>query len=472
MRKTKIICTLGPASCTYETIKAMALAGMNVARVNMSHGTHEEHMQTIQLVKRVRNELGIALPVMVDTKGPEVRIRTFENGKVTLDEGSEFTFTTDDIVGNEKKVSVSYDNLAADLKAGDRILLNNGLLEFCVKSVRGSNIKTEVITGGVLSDRKSMFFPGVSLGLPFLSDADIADLEFAVAAGADFIAASFVSTAFDLRELRNFLKRKRARRIDIIAKIEGAAGLANLESILPESDGIMVARGDLGVEVAFEKLPAIQKKIIKTSRMMGKRVITATEMLESMIEKPRPTRAEISDVANAVYDGTSCIMLSGETSVGKYPVQVVRAMSNIARSTEKDIAYDKLFKKMDFKLGNVRDAISHATCNTAIDLKAKAIVVFTSGGMTARMVSRFRCSVPIIGVTTNEEVFQKLSMSWGVIPVLSPMFSNTDELMENAHKLVGEHLPQLKKGDVFVITAGLPLGTQANTNFIKVEEVR
>lgn len=470
MRKTKIICTLGPACSDYETLKAMAKAGMNVARINMSHGNYEGHLKLINLIKQIREELCIPLPIMIDTKGPEVRIKTFENGKIELKAGDEFVFTTEEMLGNEKTVSVSYENLACDVKEGNRILVNNGLMEFVVTKVRGCKIFTTVKTDGALSDRKSMFFPGVPLNMPFLSENDVADLEFAIKVDADFVAASFVSTAFDIREIKNFLKRKKAGKIDVIAKIESAAGVANIESILPESDGIMVARGDLGVEIAYEKLPAIQKHLIKTARMMGKRVITATEMLESMIEKSRPTRAEISDVANAVYDGTSCIMLSGETSVGKYPVQVVKTMSNIAESTESDISYDARFKKMDNELNGVQDAVSHATCNTAIDLKAKAIVVFTGSGSTARMVSRFRSSTPIIGATLSEKVYQKLAMSWGVLPVKCELFQNTDDMLAKAQVLAKE-MGLVKKGDIIVITAGIPLGTQANTNLIKVEEI-
>ena len=470
MRKTKIICTLGPASSTYEVLLAMAKEGMNVARINMSHGTKEEHRQKIDLIKRIRKELDIALPVMIDTKGLEVRIKTFKNGKVQLKAGQTFIFTPEDVEGDEHKVSVTYETLHKDLKKGNVILLNDGLIKFVIKDIKGTDVITECQNDGVLSDRKSMFFPDVVLNLPFLSEQDAEDLEFAAEVGAEFVAASFVSNAFDMREIRNFLRRKKAGNIDIIAKIENSAGVQNIDDIMKESDGIMIARGDMGVELPFEQLPAIQKKLIKRCSMMGKRVITATEMLESMIEKPRPTRAEISDVANAVYDGTSCIMLSGETAVGRDPVNVVRTMSKIAECTEANINYVKRFKEMNFEFRSIQDAVSHSAVNTAIDLNAAAIVVFTNSGISARMISRFRSSMPIIGVTTSEDGYHKLSMSWGVKPMRIGTFSNTDDMLESARDCALKS-GLVKEGDTIVIAAGVPVGQGANTNLIKAEIV-
>ncbi len=470
MRKTKIICTLGPASSTYEVLLAMAKEGMNVARINMSHGTKEEHRQKIDLIKRIRKELDIALPVMIDTKGPEVRIKTFKNGKVQLKAGQTFIFTPEDVEGDEHKVSVTYETLHKDLKKGNVILLNDGLIKFVIKDIKGTDVITECQNDGVLSDRKSMFFPDVVLNLPFLSEQDADDLVFAAEVGAEFVAASFVSNAFDMREIRNFLRRKKSGNIDIIAKIENSAGVQNIDDIMKESDGIMIARGDMGVELPFEQLPAIQKKLIKRCSMMGKRVITATEMLESMIEKPRPTRAEISDVANAVYDGTSCIMLSGETAVGRDPVNVVRTMSKIAECTEANINYVKRFKEMNFEFRSIQDAVSHSAVNTAIDLNAAAIVVFTNSGISARMISRFRSSMPIIGVTTSEDGYHKLSMSWGVKPMRIGTFSNTDDMLESARDCALKS-GLVKEGDTIVIAAGVPVGQGANTNLIKAEIV-
>lgn len=470
MRKTKIICTLGPASSDYETLKAMVLAGMNLARINMSHGTHEEHLQKIELIKRIREELNMPLPIMIDTKGPEVRIKTFRDGKVTLKTGEEFIFTTDDVEGDEHRVSVNFESLHQDLKVGNTILLNDGLMGFKITKIVGRNIYTEVRNDGVISDRKSMAFPGVQLSLPFMSEQDALDLEFAIKVDAEFVAASFVSSAYDVREIKNFLRRKKGKDIDVIAKIENHAGLGNIEEIINESDGIMIARGDLGVEIPYEQIPGVQKQLIKTARMLGKRVITATEMLESMIEKPRPTRAEISDVANAVYDGTSCIMLSGETAVGRDPVLVVKTMSKIAECAENDIHYDKRFKNMNFELDDVQNAISHSTCNTAVDLNAKAIVVFTASGLSARMISRFRVSTPIIGVANSEKVYRKLALSWGVIPMKAPVFTDTDDMLSHA-RVCAKECKLVKSGDLIVIAAGVPANTGIYTNMIKLEQI-
>ena len=359
MRKTKIVCTIGPACNNEETLTGMCLAGMNVARLNFSHGTHEDHKKNIELIKRVREKLGLPIAILLDTKGPEYRIGSFEDGKITLEEGDRFTFTSEDVVGNSQRVSVNYKNLPDEMKAGDRILLNNGLLSFEVCRVCGSDICCRVIDGGELSNRKSMSFPDKVLKQKYLSDYDKSDLLFGIENGVDFIACSFVSCRQDLIDVKEFLRANGGGDMDIIAKIENRAGIDNIADICKDCDGIMIGRGDMGVEIPFEELPAIQKYLITTCRLLGKRVITATEMLESMIHNPRPTRAEISDVANAVYDGTSAIMLSGETAAGKYPVLTVSTMSKIATETEKNINYNKMFKDSEFIIKNMPDAISH-----------------------------------------------------------------------------------------------------------------
>ena len=470
MRKTKIVCTIGPACNNEETLTKMCLAGMNVARLNFSHGDYDEHRKNIQLIKRVRDKLGLPVAILLDTKGPEYRIGKFENGKIQLEEGDRFTFSTEDIVGNQDRVSVSYKNLPREMSAGDKILLNNGLVIFEVESTDEGNIYCKTLVGGELSNRKSMSFPGKVLKQEYLSEQDKSDLLFGIEQGVDFIACSFVSVRQDLIDVKEFLFANGGRDIDIIAKIENRSGVDNINEICEECSGIMVARGDMGVEIPFEELPAIQKKLITTCRLLGKRVITATEMLESMIHNPRPTRAEISDVANAVYDGTSAIMLSGETAAGKYPVLTVQTMSRIALRTEQSIDYRKMFHDSDFLIRNTVDAISHATCGMAIDIDAKAIAVCSISGMTARMVSRFRCPIDILGVTTDEKTWRKLSLSWGVTPVMSEMFNSLDVLFYTAQKLAKAEM-HLNKGDRIVITGGLTNGSSGNTNLIKVETV-
>ena len=370
MRKTKIVCTLGPASETKEIIRGLCKAGMNVARLNFSHNTHADHQRRIDLVKEVRAELDLPIAIMLDTKGPEYRIKTFEGGKILLSDGDRFVFTTDEIVGNRERVSVSYAKLPQELSVGDTILLNNGLLSFLVDKIDGANIECKVVCGGELSDRKSMSFPGKVMKQPYLSEQDKKDIKFGVDNGIDYIACSFVSCKQDLIDVRNYMKEIGAEDIELIAKIENQSGVDNIEEICQYCDGIMVARGDMGVEIPFEHLPAIQKKLITKCRMLGKRVITATEMLESMISNSRPTRAEISDIANAVYDGTSAIMLSGETAAGKYPVQAVETMAKIAETTEGNIDYKKRFHDADFQIRNMTDAISHSTCGMSIDIEA------------------------------------------------------------------------------------------------------
>ena len=470
MRKTKIVCTIGPASESEEMLRALCSAGMNVARLNFSHGTHDEHLRRIEMIRKVRSDMHLPIAIMLDTKGPEYRVGTFENGSVELKEGDLFTFTPEQIVGTNERVSVSYPKLYEDMAPGDKILVNNGLLCFRVLSVEGQEIKTVVECGGTLSNRKSMSFPGKVIHQTYLSEQDKSDILFGIQNGVDFIACSFVSVRQDLIDVHEFMKENGGEGIELIAKIENQSGFDNIEDICRECDGIMVARGDMGVEIPFEQLPAIQKTLITKCRMLGKRVITATEMLESMINNPRPTRAETSDVANAVYDGTSAVMLSGETAAGKYPVESVQAMARIAETTEKNIDYTQHFHDASFYIKNEVDAISHATCGMAIDIKAKVIVACTISGMTARMVSRFRSPVDIIGLTTDEKTWRKLALSWGVIPQMSEYYPSTDVLFYSARKNAIETM-ELTKGDRIVITGGYVTGQSGNTNLIKIERV-
>ena len=470
MRKTKIVCTIGPASDSEEMLRALCLAGMNVARLNFSHGTHDEHLRRIEKIHKVRSELNLPIAIMLDTKGPEYRIGTFQDGSIVLKEGDSFTFTGEQIEGTQEKVSVSYPNLYEDMSPGDTILLNNGLMVFRVTGIQDREIKTVVECGGVLSNRKSMSFPGKVIQQPYLSKQDMSDILFGIQNDVDFIACSFVSVRQDLVDVHEFMNKNGGEGIELIAKIENQSGYDNIEEICKECDGIMVARGDMGVEISFEKLPAIQKNLITKCRMLGKRVITATEMLESMITNPRPTRAEASDVANAVYDGSSAIMLSGETAAGKYPVEAVKTMSKIALTTEKDIQYTQRFHDSHFLIHNEVDAISHATCQMAIDIDANAIVACSISGLTARMVSRFRGPVDIIGLTTNEKTWRKLSLSWGVLPQLCEYYPSTDVLFYSAKKIAVDAL-SLKKGDKIVITGGYVTGKSGNTNLIKIENI-
>ncbi len=470
MRKTKIVCTLGPASDTEEIISAMADAGMNVARINFSHGTHEEHAKKIAMIKKIREEKKIPLPILLDTKGPEFRIRTFKEGKINLKEGDTFTFTTDEVEGDKTRVSVSYKGICEDMKPGDKILLNNGLMVFEVQSVKAPDVVCKVVIGGELSNRKSMFFPEKELNLVYLSEQDKSDLLFGIQQGVDFVACSFVSKAQDILDVRNFLHENGSDDIDLIAKIENRAGVNNLQSILDVSDGIMIGRGDMGVEIPYEELPDIQKTIINACRRAGKRCITATEMLESMISKPRPTRAEISDVANAVYDGSSAVMLSGETAAGLYPVQAVAAMARIAIQAESKEQFIQKVADKDFLIRSTADALSHSACTLAKDVKAKAIVVCTRTGGTAKMVSRFRPMIDIIGMTTNARSYQKLALSWGVMPVMSEEYNSVDVLFHFA-KCAARDSGLVKKGDTIVITGGTPNGKSGNSNLINIETI-
>ncbi len=468
MKKTKIICTMGPACEKKEIFCKMAEAGMDVVRLNFSHGTHEEHAKKIALIKEVRTEKNLPLPILLDTKGPEFRIKTFKEGKIQLEEGDSFTFTTEDIEGDQTKVSVSYNGICEDLQKDDKILLNNGLIVFRVTEVKKPNVHCVVEIGGILSNRKSMFFPDKELHLDFLSEQDKSDLLFGIEHDVDFVALSFVSKAQDVIDARTFLDSNGGQHIDIIAKIENRAGVNNLLEIMKVSDGIMVARGDLGVEIPYVELPNIQKHIISECRIHGKRVITATEMLESMAHNPRPTRAEISDVANAVYDGTSAVMLSGETAAGDFPVQAVSAMARIVKNAEQHIEYIQTID--DFEIETTAEALSHSAATLAKDLNAKAIVVCTRTGGTARKVSRFRPNINIIGMTTDIHAYRQLALSWGVVPAMADEYTSIDILFYFA-KQIAKKSGLVKKGDIIVITGGTPNGKSGNSNLINVETI-
>ncbi len=468
MKKTKIICTLGPASASKAVISAMTDAGCDVIRLNFSHGTHEEHAKKIKLIKEVREEKRIPLPILLDTKGPEFRIKTFKDGKITLNEGDAFTFTTEDVEGNQERVSVSYAGICEELVPGDKILLNNGMIVFRVENVNAPEVHCAVEIGGVLSNKKSMFFPDKELHMEFLSEQDKTDLLFGIEQDVDFVALSFVSKAQNVIDVKQFLAEHGGKHIDVIAKIENRAGVNNLLDIMAVSDGIMVARGDLGVEIPYEELPDVQKYIINQCRIHGKRVITATEMLESMIHNPRPTRAEISDVANAVYDGTSAVMLSGETAAGAYPVQSVSAMARILKQAETHVEYIQTLD--NFVIESTSEALSHSAATLAKDLNAKAIVVCTRTGGTARKVSRFRPNINILGITTDVHAYRQLALSWGVLPAMAEEYTSIDILFYFA-KQTAIRSGLVKKGDVIVITGGTPNGKSGNSNLINVETI-
>ena len=470
MRKTKIICTIGPASETEEVLTQMCLAGMNVARLNFSHGSHEEHEKKIALIKRVREKLNLPIAILLDTKGPEYRIKTFVNGKITVKAGQIFTFTTDEVEGGETRVSVNYKNLHNEMAPGSEITVCNGMVKFQVEEIQGNDIICKCLVGGEMSNRKSMSFPNKVMSGPYLSEQDKADILFGIKQGVDFVAASFVSTRQDVQDIRDLLDANGGSDIEIVAKIENQAGVDNMVDICQVAGGVMIARGDLGVEIPFVRLPDIQKNLTRTCRMLGKRVITATEMLESMIQNPRPTRAEISDVANAVYDGTSCIMLSGESAAGKYPVEAVRTMAEIAEYTEAHTDYVTLYRNTPYHGATNLDKLSHAVCSMALDVDAKAIVVCSVSGKTAMLVSRFRTPVDIVGMTTDHKIWRRLSMSWGVTPVLAEEFPNMDVMFYFAKKATQEAL-RLNKGDNLIITGGPVSRGGGNTNTIKIETV-
>ncbi|MCL2003130.1 MAG: pyruvate kinase [Oscillospiraceae bacterium] len=454
MRKTKIVCTIGPASENEETLRQLILSGMNVARLNFSHGTHDEHAQKIQTLKKLRGELGLPVAIMADTKGVEIRIRTFESGSAALTAGAKFTFTTREVPGSESIVSVNYPGLCKSVRPGGRILVDDGLCEFLILSVTETDVECEVVNGGTLKNRKSVNLPGAVLDIPYLSEADKTDIAFGIEHDVDFFALSFIRSARDVEDVRKFMQRVNRGDIRLIAKIENAEGVDNIDEIIEAADGVMVARGDMGVEIPFEELPYIQKKIISACYRAGKVVITATQMLESMITHPRPTRAEITDVANAVYDGTSAVMLSGETAVGRYPVLALETMVKIAERTEANIDYknqmDKTFHFADLD-ASMTNAISHATCATAHSLDAKAIIAVTLSGTTARMISRFRPQTEIIAVTPIRKAYFQLAMSWGVTPMMNTYIEDPDELIEDAVDHVIKN-GCVKQNDLVVIT--------------------
>ncbi len=474
LRKTKIICTIGPASCDKDVLRELMKSGMDVARFNFSHGEYETFEKWLKNVEEVREELGLPVATLLDTKGPEIRLGTFKNPNgVILKEGQAFTLTTEEIEGDEERCSVSYKGLVNDVKNGTQILINDGLIALEVQSVKDKDIICKVTDGGLVTDKKGVNVPNVSLALPYLSEKDMQDLKFGAKMGYDFIAASFCRTGADIVYLRDFCHALGWNDVKIIAKIENHEGVEHIDGIIKEADGIMVARGDMGVEIPFEQIPAIQKMIIQKVFQAGKIVVTATQMLESMINNPRPTRAEITDVANAIYDGTSAIMLSGETAMGKHPVEAVKTMALIAKTTEDDIDYVEKFEMLSPR-GAKRDitsAISHATVTTAHDLNASAIITVTKSGTTARQISKFRPECPIISATTSDKVRRQNNLSWGVIPVMCEEKSNTDELFQHAVD-VAVKTGIIGRGDVVVITAGIPLGQSGTTNMLKVHEVK
>ncbi|MBE7082271.1 MAG: pyruvate kinase [Clostridiales bacterium] len=467
MRKTKIICTIGPASQDEKIIAQLINSGMNVARLNFSHGTHEEHTLKVNTLKRVRSQKNAPVAIMLDTKGPEYRIKTFKDGKVNLKDGDLFTFTTKNIVGDNTKVAVSYKNMAKEINVGDVILVSNGLLSFKVQKIEGQDVVCKVISGGELFDKKSMNFPKKVFDHAYLSAQDKKDIKLGIDLGVDYIACSFVSKAQDVKDVRKFLDKNGGEDIEIIAKIENQTGIDNIDSILAECSGILIGRGDLGVEVAQENLPGLQKYLIKKSNDAGKIVITATEMLESMIKNPRPTRAETSDVANAIYDGSTAIMLSGETAMGKYPLKALETMSNIAEITEQSINYAKRFNENTLLKGNL-DAVSRACVSLGIDTNAKAIVACSKTGRTIKHVARFHSPVDVLGMTTNSKMFYKLALHFGVTPFLAKEHKSLNDLFDHARDYA-KNCFNLKKGDNIVITGGT--ASMTNTNLLKIEEI-
>ena len=470
MRKTKIVCTLGPATDGQGVLRQMIQAGMNVARFNFSHGSYDEHQRRLEALTALREELHLPVAAMLDTKGPEVRLRTFQNGPVHLKTGQSFTLTTDDVPGDETRCSITYADLPQDVKPGNTILLDDGLVRLTVLETTAREIRCRAENDGVMKDKKGVNVPGVSLSMPYMSQRDREDILFGIRQGFDFVAASFVRSAADVREIRHILDKNHSK-IRIIAKIENQEGVSNLVDILSVADGIMVARGDMGVEIDFTEIPIIQKDIIWRCYNAGKPVITATQMLDSMIEHPRPTRAEITDVANAIYDGTSAIMLSGETAAGRWPVEAVRTMSAIAERTESDINYDKRLKMrtMEGQL-SVAGAVAHAACTTAMDIKANAIITVSKSGETARLLCKYRPETPIIACVLTEQVYRQLTLSWGITPIMMEYAHDTDELIEKAVS-TSQSAGLVQDGDLVVITAGVPVGISGTTNMIKAHLV-
>ena len=463
IKKTKIVCTLGPASENEETLRELIKNGLNVCRLNFSHGSHEEHKGRMDLVKKLREELNMPTAILLDTKGPEIRTGKFDVPEVFLEEGQTFTITMKDVIGDKERCTVSYKGLANDVKPGDTILIDDGLVGLTVKEVNNDDIVCEVQNSGIVKNHKGVNVPGVKVNLPAITEKDRSDIEFGIEQGIDFIAASFVRKVSDVLAIREILEENNAEHIKIISKIENQEGVENLDEIIEVSDGIMVARGDLGVEIPTEEIPVVQKLMIKKCNEAGKPVITATQMLDSMIRNPRPTRAEVTDVANAIYDGTDAIMLSGETAAGKYPVEAVKTMATIAKRAEETMRNrrDKINKSK-----NVTDAISYATCTTAMDLEAKAILSSTASGHTARMVSKFRPDCPIVATTSNESVRRQLALTWGVLPLMREKSANIDQVIVNSIE-AAKTAEYVNENDIVVITAG---GSET-TNLIKVETV-
>lgn len=470
MRRTKIVCTIGPASESPEMVRQLLAAGMDVARLNFSHGSHAEHKRRINTLRAVAQEMGRPVAIMLDNRGPEIRLGTFRGGRVNLQEGDIFTLTTEPVTGDRTRAFVNYPGLVRDVQPGQIVLLADGAIAMEVLEVRGVEVVCRVKNNGELSDRKKVNLPGVSLSLPALSEQDLADLEFGVENGVDFVAASFIRKAEDVLEIRRVLEEKGAD-IPIIAKIESREGVTNIDAILRVADGVMVARGDLGIEIPAEEVPLIQKMIIKKANRLGKPVITATQMLESMVTSPRPTRAEASDVANAILDGSDAVMLSEETAAGRYPAEAVATMARIAERAETALPYAEIIRRWGGEEHtSVTDAISYATCSAASGLKAAAILVSTSSGYTARMVARYRPAAPIIAITPSETVARRLRLVWGVVPEWAPATANTDEMIDRAVD-TALHRGYIRNGDLVVITAGVPAGVAGTTNLIKVQVV-
>lgn len=467
-RKTKIICTLGPATDRDGVLRQLMLEGMNVARFNFSHGTHEEQGERLKQIKALREELRLPIASLLDTKGPEIRLRELKNGKVMLNAGQKFSLTTEEILGDENRVSITYKDLVKDVQPGSRILIDDGLIELGVEEVTDTEISCHVVNGGMISNKKGVNVPNVDLSMPYISEKDYEDIVFGIENDFDFVAASFVRTADDILQIRKIFEEKDCHNINIIAKIENMQGVNNIDEIIRVSDGIMVARGDMGVEIPLEDVPVIQKMIIKKVIDAGKQVITATQMLDSMMKNPRPTRAEATDVANAIYDGTSAIMLSGETAAGMYPVEALKTMVKIAIRTEQDINYTARFKMRETMSNpDITNAISHATCTTAIDLNAAAIITVTESGKTARMISKYRPTCNIIGGSMHQKVCRQLNLSWGVTPLEIEKKDDADELFEHAVDMAAK-AGLVSMGDITVITAGVPLGVSGTTNILKV----
>lgn len=468
MRKTKMICTLGPATKSKEVLTQLCKNGMNVARMNFSHGDHDSHLEMMNLVQEVREELGLPIGTMCDTRGPEIRTGTFEGGEAELQVGQEFTFYGTEKLGSQEGCSTTYDNLHDVLKPGSRVCIDDGLIELYVKEIRGQDVVCTVSNGGQVKDHKGVNLPGTPVDIPFLSRKDRSDILFAAENGFDFVAASFTRSAQDVLDIRSLLDNAGARSMEIIAKIENQQGIDNIDEIIAVADGIMVARGDLGVEVPSYEVPMLQKEIIKKCRQAGKNVIVATQMLDSMMRNPRPTRAEVNDVANAVYDRASAVMLSGETASGKYPVEAVKTMASICENVEKNVDYWTYFRRMELDHShNVGSAISRACCTTAMELEAKAIVTVTNRGITAKAVSRFQPECPILALTVDERTRRLLSMVWGVETALAPLVDTTDKLLNLARKTTWE-LGYARENDLAVVTAGVPVGVSGSTNLIKV----